>query len=299
MRVFALSDVHVDYKENMSWLQALSPLDYIDDTLILAGDVSDDLKKLQAALACVRTKFAQVFFVPGNHELWIRQGDYIDSMAKFWRVLELCAALGIKTSPAKVGATPGDKGIWVVPLFSWYMKPEEGGGSLFVQKEGEDPTLEMWADNYFTKWPPLQEGLTVADAFLRLNEKYIRQPYDAPVISFSHFLPRMELIFPPQEEDGATGKAVTDAHPHFNFSRVAGYTGIEEQIRRLGSVVHVYGHQHRNRHWRINDVLYISHCLGYPHESENGYTCDRGRGPKLIWRTHQPSPTVISKDKSV
>jgi predicted phosphodiesterase len=286
MRVFALADVHVDYPDNMLWLQALSPIAYRADTLILAGDVSDDLNKLQTALACVCTKFAHVFFVPGNHDLWIRHGECPDSLAKFWQILALCTALGVKTSPAKVGATTRDQGVWIVPLFSWYVKPEEGSGSLFVRKAGEDPTLEMWADNYFTTWPPLQAGLTIAEAFLRLNERHLHQ-YDAPVISCSHFLPRTELMFRIQGE-GATGSAVTDAHPRFNFSRVAGCMRLEEQIRRLGSVVHVYGHQHRNRHRLIDGVLYISHCLGYPYEREQGYIGEGEKGPKLIWTPDGP-----------
>ena len=285
MRVFALSDVHVDYQANMSWLQALSPTHYGDDALILAGDVSDDLNKLRAALTRVRATFAEVFFVPGNHELWVRRGEGADSMAKFWQILELCAALGVRTSPAQVGTGGHNQGVWIVPLFSWYLQPEEGEGSLFVEKPGEDLTLEMWADNYFTRWSPLAPGRTVAETFLRLNEPYLARQYDTPAISFSHFVPRLELIFRTQEEREPAGRVLRDAHPRFNFSRVAGCMGLEAQIRRLGSRVHVYGHQHRNRHRSIDGVLYISHCLGYPHERVNGYVHSIGSGPRLIWDT--------------
>ncbi|MGQ4809134.1 hypothetical protein NKDENANG_02536 [Candidatus Entotheonellaceae bacterium PAL068K] len=285
MRVFAVSDVHADYPANMAWLQALSATEYTDDTLILAGDVSDNLDTLRTALASVRATFAQVFFVPGNHELWVRQQEGVDSMTKFWQVLKLCAALGVTTSPAKVGAAAGDKGVWVVPLFSWYKQPQEGSGSLFVPKPGEDPTLQMWADHYLTTWPQTAKGHTVADVFLHLNEPHLYRPYDAPVISLSHFLPRTDLIFRTQEEIEAAAPAVQDTHPRFNFSRVAGCVGIEEQIRRLGSVLHVYGHQHRNRHRRLDGVLYISHCLGYPREREYGQIRNIEAGPKLVWDT--------------
>lgn len=285
MRVFALSDVHVDYQANMSWLQALSPTHYGDDALILAGDVSDDLHKLRAALTRVRATFAEVFFVPGNHELWVRRGEGPDSMAKFWQILELCTALGVRTHPARVGAGGDNQEVWIVPLFSWYIQPEEGEGSLFVEKAGADRTLDMWADHYLTRWPALAPGRTVAEAFLRLNEPHLARQYDTPVISFSHFLPRLELIFRTQEERESAGIALRDAHPRFNFSRVAGCTGLEAQIRRLGSRVHVYGHQHRNRHRMIDGVLYISHCLGYPHERAHGYVCDVESGPRLIWDT--------------
>lgn len=285
MRVFALSDVHVDYQTNMAWLQALSPLHYGADALILAGDVSDDLHKLRAALTQVRATFAEVFFVPGNHELWVRRGAGADSMAKFWQILELCAALGVRTSPARVGAGGEHQGVWIVPLFSWYIQPEEGVGSLFVEKAGEDRTREMWADNALTRWPSLVPGCTVAEAFLHLNEPHLVKQYDAPVLSFSHCLPRPELIFRTQEEREVAGMVLRDAHPRFNFSRVAGCTGIETQIRRLGSRVHVYGHQHRNRHRMIDGVLYISHCLGYPHERAHGYVHNVESGPRLIWDT--------------
>jgi predicted phosphodiesterase len=288
-RLFALSDIHVDFPDNMAWLQALSSSDYVDDALILAGDATDDLTQLQTALGCLRGKFAEVFFVPGNHELWIRRGECADSMAKFWRVLGLCASLGVRTSPAKIGAAGGHMGIWVVPLFSWYVQPEEGRGSLFVRKEGEDPTLDMWADKHFTKWPPWAPGLTVADVLLRLNEEHLHRSYDAPVISFSHFLPRLELMFSGQESPPA-GVVVRDRHPTFNFSRVAGCEGLEAQIRQLGSMMHVYGHQHRNRYRHIDGVLYVSHCLGYPAERARGYVRGLENGPMLIWDSSAPNP---------
>ena len=286
MRVFALSDVHVDYNPNWAWLQKLSPTDYTHDVLILAGDVSNNLDKLEAALLGGREKFADIFFVPGNHELWVRDMECADSMAKFWRVLELCDSLGVRTSPGKVGGVgSGDNSVWIVPLFSWYVKPEEGTDSLFVPKAGEDTTLEIWSDNYFIKWPPLKGAVTVAAYFLRMNERHLQRYYDVPVISFSHFLPRRDLIFREKEEKEAVKTTVPDTHPRFNFSRVAGCAGLEKQIRRLGSVIHVYGHQHRQRHRLIDGVLYISHCLGYPREREYGQVCGIGNGPKLIWET--------------
>jgi hypothetical protein len=52
-------------------------------------------------------------------------------------------------------------------------------------------------------------------------------------------------------------------------------------------MIHVYGHQHRNRHRCIDGVLYISHCLGYPTERLRGYMPDVGSTPKLIWQTNQ------------
>ena len=41
MRVFALSDIHIDYNANAKWIESLSVAEYKDDVLILAGDVTD------------------------------------------------------------------------------------------------------------------------------------------------------------------------------------------------------------------------------------------------------------------
>jgi predicted phosphodiesterase len=281
LRVFALSDIHVDMKPNMAWLQALSATDYADAALILAGDISDNLATLREALSRLCNLFTHVFFVPGNHELWVRRQEFSDSIAKFWYILQLCDTLGVHTTPTRVGTVNGTDGVWIVPLFSWYMRPEEGGGSLFVPKAGEDPSLQMWSDNYFIRWPSLGAGVTAADYFLRLNEAHLAKHYDTPVISFSHFLPRTDLIFSTPAERNAAGIRLTDPAPRFNFSRVAGCVGIEEQIRRLGAKVHVYGHQHRNRDRIIDGVRYVSRCLGYPREQQR-YDLP-SEGPILIW----------------
>ena len=57
---------------------------------------------------------------------------------------------------------------------------------------------------------------------------------------------------------------------------------LDEQIRSLGSSIHVYGHQHRNRDRTIDGVRYITHCLGYPRERDQGRVRDVGDGPLLV-----------------
>jgi hypothetical protein len=91
-----------------------------------------------------------------------------------------------------------------------------------------------------------------------------------PVITFSHFLPRVELVFQDWQKFQSTGRTSgKDAHPEFNFTRVAGCRQIDKALRERGSNIHVYGHQHRNRNRVIDGVRYISHCLGYPKEWSN------------------------------
>ena len=75
MRVFATSDLHTDYKENLRWLNELSDSAYRSDALIVAGDISDRLEVIRETLQLLRARFRHVFFTPGNHELWVRGAD--------------------------------------------------------------------------------------------------------------------------------------------------------------------------------------------------------------------------------
>lgn len=68
MRVWAVSDIHTDYPQNLAWAQQwCAGGDFGQDAILLAGDVSDSLDTLTKTLEAFSAAFAHVFFVPGNH----------------------------------------------------------------------------------------------------------------------------------------------------------------------------------------------------------------------------------------
>jgi len=146
-RIFIISDLHVNYKENSEWVQALS---------LVGGDLSSDLLLLQRTFACLKSRFDRVFFVPGNHELWVSTSRCLDSMEKFYAVLKLCESMRVEIRAAKVQGQAGDMGVWIVPLFSW------GTGSLYAAMADENASFDGWADDYLTKWTGLERGTTAA-----------------------------------------------------------------------------------------------------------------------------------------
>lgn len=229
MRIYAISDLHTDFRENRAALERAGLTGHGDDALIVAGDVADAEATIRETLQWLAGRFAEVFFVPGNHELWVRNEER-DSMEKFRAVLRLCDQVGVRTEPARVG------GVWIVPLFSWY------DASFDVRGEGVEEELEAWSDRYFCRWPAGMER--VDEAFLRMNEPRVR-PYDAPVITFSHFVPRPELV-PPARYLRFRGLPL-----------VAGSMGIEAQIRRILPRVHVFGHTHIPSDKVIEGVRYV------------------------------------------
>ena len=231
MRIYAISDLHTDFRENRAALERAGLAGHRQDVLIVAGDIADSEAVVADTLAWLAARFREVFFVPGNHELWVR-GEQRDSMEKFRAVLRLCDQVGVRTAPARAG------GAWVVPMFSWYAPDFD------VRGEGVEEELEAWSDRYFCRWPA---GMArIDETFLELNEPHVRR-YDAPVVSFSHFVPRPELLPPVR---------------HLRFKGlplVAGSLGIEAQIRRIHPRVHVFGHTHIPEDRVIGGVRYVQH----------------------------------------
>jgi predicted phosphodiesterase len=278
MQVYAISDVHADFRDNLWQLEQLSRRSYLSDALMVAGDVSHELEVLRRTFHIFLERFRYVFFVPGNHELWIRDLEHADSVQKFEDVLRLCESLGVRTGPEVIGA--GDARVCVVPLFSWYTRPGEGPDSLYRERPIQEPPESVWADDYLVKWPRI-EGFRPLQYFLDLNARRVSAHHPVSRVSFSHFLPRQDLMF---AAPGEVNYAAADpARGLFNFSTVAGSTLIEQQVRQLGSRVHVYGHQHRNRRRCYDGVWYVSNCLGYPEERRGRVIQDPGEILQRVW----------------
>ncbi len=190
--------------------------------------------------------------------------------------------------------------VWIVPLFSWYATPEEDFlDTLYIQHPHIRDDLRkaeaFWMDNHMCRWPSLN-GKTKSKFFSDMNLELINKAYDGPVITFSHMVPRRELIGPTTQDRDAVNhdrhkRGLGDAPKWtppidgFNFTRYAGAHVVDTQLRKIGAKIHVYGHQHRNRDRVIDGVHYISHCMGNVTEQKEGWTYGLldWKGPKQIW----------------
>ena len=254
------------------------------------------LRQLSTALIDVSLSLCS-----GNHELWIRDKaeDPATSIIKFHQIIAACKDIGVHTDPKKISLDDTSKEYaWIVPLFAWYATPEDSTDSLYVTSLTEDVklTTSLWMDNRMCIWPDYP-NIPPSKYFTDLNKDRVKV-YDAPVISFSHFLPRQDLIRADETDDERMtaerrrmGLSELDtprrqgAMAGFNFTRYAGCSTLERQLRQIGSRVHVFGHQHRNRDRTVDGVRYVSHCLGYKRERQQGLICGIGEwmGPKQVW----------------
>ncbi len=240
MRIFALSDIHVDYAPNLEWVKGLSRFDFTNDLLILAGDVSHKRALLDQTLSTMTRRFKTVLFVPGNHDLWVQGEDpEMDSLSKFAIVSKTAADCGATMKTVSLGQR------LIVPLLGWYD---------YSFGEPKDELGKAWVDYRACRWPRGFDVSEITEHFTRMNTA----PADDDTrkrITVSHFLPRIDLVpsFVPQR--------------HRMLDPVLGTARLEDQLRKIKPDIHVYGHSHINRSVSLDGIRYVNNAFGYPQET--------------------------------
>jgi tetratricopeptide (TPR) repeat protein len=270
LRIWALSDVFFDQHGVPEWCKSLSSSFFRDDVLMLAGNLADSLPQLKFALTVLKSKFRRVFYVPGNHDLWVRRvtlsslikGEQVkdehrsmgDSMSKLLEVLQVCDELGVETTAAEVAA-----GVYVVPMFSWYSRDFISKAMRVQHASATDADAKITIDQWI-QWP-FQCGADDAwKFFMRMNEATLRATLmaksgfeafsnqKAKVLTMTHFLTRPDLPF------DWTVPGIWD---------YIGCEGLDEQARTIGTEVHVYGRACSGRQLQVLDgVSYVHNYIG-------------------------------------
>mmetsp|Transcript_27616 Transcript_27616/g.91728 ORF Transcript_27616/g.91728 Transcript_27616/m.91728 type:complete len:1393 (+) Transcript_27616:100-4278(+) len=235
-RVFALSDIHFDHRENEDWVHTIDDSAFQEDVLIVAGNVADSKVAVGRCLTTLKQKFRRVFYTVGNHEMSVTHAEharYPDSIAKLHAIIAECDELGVDIFPA-----PVCEGLTILPLFSWYS----------AEFDENDPFPDPNASyDKHCKWP-MDADLQAWKYMAKLNEMFLSKPYYGTVISFSHFLPRRDLPFDRSKK---------------NSAKSVGCEMIDEQARAAGSKIHVYGHS-RTKHGQVHaGVRYANMPLGF------------------------------------
>jgi len=269
MRLFAISDLHTDMATNLKWIDDLDNDRWKQDAIIVAGDVAERTEIVIATLKLLKSKFAEVFFVAGNHDVWGAK----DSLEKLDQLYDKLRAFGVKCEPALL-----DGRVWVVPLDSWHY--------FDIDNEAHDfdlARLRLWRDFEKCTWLPsavgshstantagfdpiakLKEAQAVARLMMERNEATLERVFalqavrHLPVVTFSHFVPRFDL------------------NPKFTrfkeLTAVSVCAGLDAQLRSIRSSVHIFGHTHHRTDRTVEGVRYIQFPLGYPTE---GVYCPR------------------------
>ena len=129
--VYVISDLHTDNLENLEWLKERctnfnsQQTPRLNDALIIAGDISHELSKLEETLSIIIENLScHVFFIWGNHEAWVG-GQEMDSLGietslqKIEAVKKLCEQMGVYTDFQLVGKS-NENPVFILPIESWY-----------------------------------------------------------------------------------------------------------------------------------------------------------------------------------
>ena len=121
MKLYAIGDLHVDFAVNREALKAMAP--HPDDWLILAGDLGHTEDHLKFTLSLLSQRFQQLFWVPGNHELWTLPKDTngLRGEAKYHRLVSICREYGVLTPEDRYIRWRGEgEPCLICPLFLLY-----------------------------------------------------------------------------------------------------------------------------------------------------------------------------------
>lgn len=159
--VYACSDIHTDHEENMAWVRALDDGRFRSDVLLVAGDVSNSLCTFCETMETLTLAFGLVFFVTGNHDLWMRSEDvssdqpYVHSLEKLDRLEEACERLGVVTTAQSVQLRSGR--ITIAPLLSFYHAQFDTEPAITAMRM---PSVKAAVTDYRAcRWPaPLEIG---------------------------------------------------------------------------------------------------------------------------------------------
>lgn len=240
MKIYAISDIHVNFSVNNRWLNNLSYTDYKQDILILAGDVAHIVPLFEQTLKRLKKRFLEIIFIPGNHDLWVNNHRGVNSIEKLKLIQAIADDCGIWVEPFHTSS------LAIIPLFGWFD---------YSFGQPSKAAVAAWADFAACKWPRPYDENSITHYFLSLNEPFLDVKDDKKdIISFSHFLPRIDLMpgYIP--------------HKYRNLYPMLGTTYLEKQIRELHPIIHVYGHSHVNNCVRKGGILYINNAFGYPYE---------------------------------
>jgi len=121
VRLLALSDLHIGYKQNRLAVEQLQA--HHEDWLIIAGDVAEKPEDLIWVLDTLAPRFAQLIWVPGNHELYTLDSDTcrLRGQARYEHLIDLCRSRNVLTPedqyPLWSGEGPKTR---ICPLFIGY-----------------------------------------------------------------------------------------------------------------------------------------------------------------------------------
>lgn len=287
MRLYAIGDLHLSYPANRILWADLDPLAYLDDGLILCGDIGEKLEHLEQAFSAATRCFSKVFWCPGNHELYTlpsSSASGADGEARGEFKYNQCLAIARKY---RVHTPEDDYVLWdgeggpavIAPLFTLYdysFRPAhlQTKEAALAWAEEEDivatdeyllhpdpyPSREAWCE-------------VLVDKYQQKLEAAVAQHPGVPLVLVNHWPLREDLVTIPRVP---------------RFSLWCGTHKTADWHTRFPAKVVVSGHLHvRRTDWK--DGVRFEECsLGYPKQWAE--VVKSGKDINMLLREILPGP---------
>ena len=223
-----------------------------------------------------------------------------DSVQKIVEIISKAQECGVITGPLRI---VGKEAVSIFPLYSWYHSGWDTEPNLeheaYEEVEKAMPFSRKWGDFSMCTWPPEllasheefastdveKDSTVLAQAWASLNEPFLAPvigttpgdglppgvtPQDT-ILSFSHFIPRQELL---PEKRFLLEPLLT---------RVVGSDPLEAQVRRLKPHLHMFGHSHVPLDLEVEGIRYLQWPLGYSREANMQCAPMRQHGNLMVY----------------
>lgn len=280
MKLWAISDLHLDYRTNQGALPELQAGPH--DWLITGGDLCTRPDHLRQALDTMCARFDRVFWVPGNHELWScpnpdNKDEQLRGVAKYHHLVDVCREFHVLTPEDPFITWPDpDNPVVIAPLFIPYdysFRPPDvplEGAVQWAMEEGILCRDEKLIDTH-----PYPDMLSWCDARLSESRRRLEEWGNQPKVIVNHFPLREDLVrlwrIP-------------------RFSIWCGTKQTEAFHSRYHAKVVISGHLHMRATDYRDGVRFEEVSLGYPQH------WDQGKGMAHYMREIIPGPKPRTGD---
>ncbi|WP_419998881.1 metallophosphoesterase family protein [Streptomyces boninensis] len=252
----AISDLHVGYADNRRIAADLQP-NSPDDWLIVAGDVGELMSDIERTLGTLRDRFAQVIWVPGNHELWTipQETNDLRGVARYEALVALCRRLGVLTPEDPYPVWRGAGGpVRIAPLFLFYDYTWLAPGTATREESLAKAHAAgiVCTDEFFLHPDPYESRQDWCAARVEMTEWRLADVAgEMPLVLVNHW----PLVRQP-----------TEVMTHQEFVQWCGTERTADWHTRFGAAAVVYGHLHIPRSTVYDGVPFEEVSLGYPRE---------------------------------
>ena len=245
--LWAVSDLHAAVKANAARIDEIQPADP-SDWLIVAGDVAERTDLVIQILGQLRRRFAQVIWVPGNHELFSRSTERHQGREKYDELVESCRAIDVLTPEDPY---PVFNGVTLVPLFTLYDYSFRGAGMTVEQAVAAARDKQIMMTDEFAIAPFVDIRAWCWDRLAYSIKRLSR--INGPTILINHW----PLIQEPTLD--------------MRIPEIALWCGTRHTrtwAERYNAQAVIYGHLHMPGEREVAGVRHIEVSLGYPREWE-------------------------------